>query len=284
MNDGGKTPHRRRHTLWWAAEQRRRAAVHRFEESAPGRLWGRLSAIGFFGNSFQLAALALLCFFPFLIIVTAAAGRDAAVVVVGWLGLTDEAAQAVGSLFAPATSTYTLTLTSAVLLLLGALVVAGTLQDWYQVLFDVPGGRWGNTAVRLAWLAWLFAYAATQATIGRALGGWLLPGLIGFLWAVVFWWGSMYVLLARAVPWRALFLPALVTSVCWTGLGVFSARYFSATVVANEHKYGPIGVVMVILSWLVAVGVVIHLGALTGRAIHCPDDRFRTIRSWPFRR
>ncbi|MEU6553071.1 ribonuclease BN [Streptomyces sp. NPDC046915] len=268
MSDGRKTFRPHAPALWWQAEERWRAVVRRFEESGVGRLWGRLSAVDFFGHSFQLAALALLCFFPFLIIITTAAGHDAAAVLASWLGLDQQAAQAVASLFAPETSSYTLTATSVVLLVLGAMAVAGTLQSWYQMLFDVPVGGWRKTGARLAWLAGLFAYSAAQATFARAIEGWLLHGLVGFLWAVVFWWGSMYVLLAGAVPWRSLFPPALVTSVCWTGLGVFSAHYFSGAIVANEQKYGPIGVVMVILSWLVAVGVVIHLGAIVGRAIH----------------
>ncbi|MEW2254641.1 YhjD/YihY/BrkB family envelope integrity protein [Streptomyces sp. NPDC047869] len=266
MNDGRKTSHPSQHALRWRADRAWQAAFRRFEESGPGRLWVRLSAVDFFGHSFQLAALALLCFFPFLIILTAAAGQDTAAVVAGWLGLNEQAAQAVATLFAPTTTSYTLTGTSAVLLLLGVLAVAGTLQNWYLMLFDVPEDAKWKTTARLTWLAGLFAYAAAQAAFGRVLHGWLLTGLTGFLWAVVFWWCSMYVLLAGRVPWRALLPSALVTSVCWTGLGVFSAHYFSAAIVANEQKYGPIGVVMVILSWLVAVGVVIHLGAIVGRA------------------
>ncbi|MGP3734890.1 ribonuclease BN [Streptomyces sp. GDS52] len=267
MGDGSNAPHRRRHSRWWRADQQWRAAGRRFEGSGVGLLWGRLSAVDFFGHSFQLASLAFLCFFPFLIIITAAAGRGAAMAVVSWLGLNQQAAQAVASLFVPATTSYPLTGTSAVLLLLGAMAVAGTLQSWYRMLFNVLGGGWRNTAAQLAWLAGLLAYSAAQAALGRAFGGWLLTSLIGFLWAVVFWWGSLYILLAGTVAWRALFLPALVTSVCWTGLGVFSARYFSATIVANEQKFGPIGVVMVLLSWLVAVGVIIHLGAIMGRML-----------------
>ncbi|MFC7017897.1 YhjD/YihY/BrkB family envelope integrity protein [Streptomyces viridiviolaceus] len=268
MSDGRNATGRRRHTQRWRVAHRWRAASRRLEESGAGRLWDRLSAVDFFGHSFQLASLAFLCFFPFLIIITAAAGRDAAEVVAGWLGLDQQAARAVASLFAPATSSYSLTVTSVVLLLLGAMAVAGTLQSWYRILFDVREGGWRKTAARLVWLAGLLAYAAAQAAFGRVLDGWLLLGLTGFLWAVVFWWASMYVLLAGAVAWRALFPPALVTSVCWTGLGLFSARYFSAAIVENEQTYGPVGVVMVILSWLVAVGVVIHLGAVVGRAMH----------------
>lgn len=267
MGGGRDTPRRDGRTRWRRADQRWRAAVRRFDESGAGRLWGRLSAVDFFGHSFQLAALGLLCFFPFLIIATSAAGHDAATVLIGWLGLDEQAAQAVSSLFAPTTSSYSLTATSTVLLVLGVMAVAGTLQSWYRLMFDASGRGWRDTGARLVWVVWLLGYAAAQAAVGRALGGGFLTGLLGFLWAAVFWWGSMYVLLTRVVPWRALLPAALVTSGCWTGLGVFSAHYFSASIVANEQKYGPIGVVMVILSWLVAVGVVIHLGAVVGRLL-----------------
>ncbi|WP_241968136.1 YhjD/YihY/BrkB family envelope integrity protein [Streptomyces sp. ICBB 8177] len=241
-------------------------AVGRRLRTASG-LWNRLSAIDFFGHSFQLAALAILCFFPFLIVVAAATGRDTAASVVGWLGLDQRAAQAVTTLFKPGATPGTLTLTSACLLVLGAMAVAGTLQSWYQTVFGVPRRGWHDLAACLYWLGALLAYSAAQTFAGRTIGtvgGPVWQGLFGFALATFFWWWSMKLLLSGAVRWRTLFPAALATGVCWVGLGGFSAHYFSATIVANEQSYGPIGVVMVILSWLVAVGVVVHLGSVVG--------------------
>lgn len=240
------------------------AAGRRFAASTAGRLWGRLSVADFFGHSFQLASLAFLCFFPFLILVTTAVGQDAAQIMAGWLGLNQQAAQALAGLFKPSPGSVTLTLVSALLLVAGAVAVAGTLQGWYQFLFDVPA-RWGRDLVaRLAWLTTLVAYGAAQAGTGAALTSLTLRSLSGFVLALLFWWVTMRLLLTGAVTWRFLLPAALATSVSWTGLGLFSARFFSASIVANDQKYGPVGVVMVILSWLVAVGVVIHLGAVVG--------------------
>lgn len=236
----------------------------RLATSAAGRLWSRLSAADFFGHSFQLASLAFLCFFPFLILVTTAVGQDAAKVMAGWLGLNQEAAQALAALFTPAPGSGTLTLVSALLLIAGAVAVAGTFQGWYQSLFDVPPQWWRDFAAQLVWLTVLVAYSAAQAGIGSALATLPLRGLSGFAVALLFWWGTMRLLLTGAVTWRFLLPAALATSVAWTGLGLFSSRFFSATIVANSQKYGPVGVVMVIMSWLVAVGVVIHLGAVVG--------------------
>ncbi|MEV4679941.1 YhjD/YihY/BrkB family envelope integrity protein [Streptomyces kurssanovii] len=252
---------RRRTTL----DRQRQAAARRFRDSQAGMVWSRLSAVDFFSNCFQLAALSLLCFFPFLIVVTAAAGRDAATAVAGWLGLNRQAAQAVASLFAGGEDLGSLTMTSACLLIVGAVAVAGTLQSWYQRLFDVPHRGWRDIPAQLCWLAILLAYCSAQAVAGRALEGPVLRSLFGLGVATCFWWATMYVLLVPAMRWRTLLPPAAVTAVCWTGLGVFSARFFSAAIVENNESYGPIGVVMVILSWLVAVGVVIHLGAVVGR-------------------
>ncbi|MEV6649886.1 YhjD/YihY/BrkB family envelope integrity protein [Streptomyces sp. NPDC051219] len=246
--------------------RRRQAAVRRFRDSRAGTLWSRLSAIDFLNNCFQLAALALLCFFPFLIVVTALAGRDAATTVVGWLGLNQQAAQALASLFATqGEDSGSFTVASVCMLVIGAVAVAGTLQSWYQRLFDVPCRGWRDIPAQLCWLGGLLAYCAAQALVGKALDRPVLLGLFGLAAAMCFWWVTMYVLLMPTVRWRALLPPAIVTALCWTGLGVFSARYFSAAIVDNNERYGPIGVVIVLLSWLVAVGVVIHLGAVVGR-------------------
>ena len=50
-----------------------------------------------------------------------------------------------------------------------------------------------------------------------------------------------------------------------TGLGVFSALVFSGQIVSSATDYGSIGVMMVLLSYLIGLGVCIHLGAVAGR-------------------
>ncbi|MDQ0847137.1 YhjD/YihY/BrkB family envelope integrity protein [Streptomyces sp. V1I6] len=239
-------------------------------------MWSRLTEADFFNHALQLAALALLCFFPMLIVLTEAAGRDSATVVIQWLGLNQEAAQAVTSLIVPGPGSNTVTVVSGFLMALGAMAVAGTLQSWYRLLFDVPGRGWRDVAVQVVWLVCLLVFSAVQAALGRVTGGLPLRSLAGWVWAVAFWWGTVWVLLSGAVRWRALLPTALATGVCWSGLGLFSTLYFSASIVANEQRYGPIGVVMIIISWLVAVGVIIHLGAVVGRMI---TDRPGTART-----
>ncbi|GAA3034404.1 hypothetical protein GCM10020000_09680 [Streptomyces olivoverticillatus] len=49
---------------WTTLDRKRHEAAERLGSGQVGALWNRLTAIDFFGNSFQLAALAILCFFP----------------------------------------------------------------------------------------------------------------------------------------------------------------------------------------------------------------------------
>jgi len=48
------------------------------------------------------------------------------------------------------------------------------------------------------------------------------------------------------------------------GLGVFASFYLSSTLVSDSKLYGQIGVVFTLVSWFIAIGAVITLGAVTG--------------------
>ena len=67
------------------------------------------------------------------------------------------------------------------------------------------------------------------------------------------------------MSWRALFPAALATSLCYAGLGVYTSIAFSRSIVCDDERYGPVGVVMVLVTYFIAIGVVVHLGAVLGR-------------------
>ena len=74
----------------------------------------------------------------------------------------------------------------------------------------------------------------------------------------------MHFLLAARVPWRRLLPAALFTGAFYVGLGVFSKFYFSSTITSDSRTYGTIGAILGILTWFVAIGAVIILGAVAG--------------------
>jgi membrane protein len=48
------------------------------------------------------------------------------------------------------------------------------------------------------------------------------------------------------------------------GLGVFASFYLSSTLVSDSRLYGEIGVVFTLVTWFMAMGAVITLGAVVG--------------------
>jgi membrane protein len=81
--------------------------------------------------------------------------------------------------------------------------------------------------------------------------------------APFFWW-TMDFLLAGRVPWRKLLPSAVLTGIFYGGLGVFSRFYFSGTIISDSKTYGTIGAIFGIMTWLIAIGAVIILGAVAG--------------------
>jgi len=247
-------------------------AVDWVRATAAGTFWSRLNTVDFMNSSLQFAALAVLCLFPFLIIFSAKSGGDARHALIARLGLDQQAAQDVNQLMSSGRHAVTaLSIVGAAVVIVGAIGVASTLQLWYQRVYDQPPARklTRQLADRLLWLAGLLGYLTVQdftfihlkhAGPGRA------PIYVStFILALAFYWWTPHVLLLGRVAWARLFPAAVATAVCVTGLGVFSALVFSGQIVSSDADYGSIGVMMVLLSYLIGLGVCIHLGAVAGR-------------------
>ncbi len=76
----------------------------------------------------------------------------------------------------------------------------------------------------------------------------------------------MWILLKGRLSWGELFPSALATGVCFLGMEIVFRLTLSSAIVSDYKKYGSIGVVFAIMSLLIAIGVVITLGALLGVA------------------
>jgi membrane protein len=254
-----------------AAYTKGSAVARRAKAGVPGKLWTRLDAVDFMNSSMQFAALSMLCLFPFLIILSAATGRDVRRTIVERLGLDADAAKDINELiFSGKHAVTALTVLGAIFLILGALGIASTLQVWYERVNDQPAPtHWSRVvANRAVWVIGMVLYISLQALVGRELGstGARVPAfVVEFVIAVVFWWWTADVLLLNRVSMRLLFPAGLATGVCVTGLTLFSSLFFSNSIVSSHDNYGPIGVVMVLLSYLIGLGVCLHLGSVLGR-------------------
>jgi membrane protein len=95
-------------------------------------------------------------------------------------------------------------------------------------------------------------------------GGLVLYATVALAGATAFWWFTMWLLLAGRRSWRQLFPSALATGVCWVVMVVGFRLTLSRTITTDYDQYGPVGVVFAIMSVLIAIGVVLILGALAG--------------------
>jgi membrane protein len=254
-------------------EQRARRAAEwgktKYAGSVAEDLWRRLDAMDFINQGMLFAATLLLCFFPFLIVASALAGRSVVTTLARDTGLDSQAAAAVGHLFAPsaATASAVVGTASMVFFVLGGIAAATALQEIYERAFEVPHRGMKDIPRRLAWLAVLIGTSLLTGWAGPGLrhaGGLTLLAAAGLVWATGFWWLTMWILLAGQISGRKLFPAACATGMLYVAMEVVFSLVFSAMVISNEKKYGPIGIIFALLSYLIAIGVVVILGAVVG--------------------
>jgi membrane protein len=247
------------------------ATAARVKTGSVGTFWSRLNAVDFMNSAVMFAGLFLVCFFPFLAVVDAATGRNTQKTITLRMGLSGQAAQDVDALISAGHQTVSaLSVIGAIVLVLFAIGIPGILQAWYQKVYDQPPRHGGlrQLARKLVWVAGFLAYLWLEALVGQQTGpagGRLLPFVCEFALAVLFWWGTMRFLLDGRIGWRALLPAALATGFCLTGLAVFSLLLFSGSIISGEKSYGPIGVVLVLLYYLIGAGVCLLLGAVFGQ-------------------
>jgi len=230
-------------------------------------LWHRLGVVDFMNQAMLLAATLLLCFVPFLLVLTALAGRSIVPELSWRLGLSKQAAADLGHLFTSASATSAaVTGLSWVFFILAGIAAATAVQQLYQRVFEQHPRGARDKLRAVIWLALAVGWILAAGWIGPGLRAnepvlyWIvnIPAYIGF------WWFTMWFLLAGRVSWRRLYPCAVTTGAFWMGMLAVFAVIFSGMVISYDQKYGPIGVVFGLMAFLIAVGVVIILGAAVG--------------------
>jgi membrane protein len=244
------------------------AVDRRFRGSTAEHVWNRLNAMDFINRGMLFAGMLLLCFFPFIIVVNALTGRGTVNGLVRHLGLNRQAAADVSHVFASTSATSSqVTGASYVFFVLGGVAAATAVQGLYENAYEVEARGMKDFLRRLAWLAILIGMSFVAGWIGPSLrhgGGPVFLGVLGFVATTLFWWFTMWFLLAGRVHWRELVPGAVATGAFWVGMEAVFSLIFSNEIISDDKKYGPIGVVFALMSWFIAIGVVIILGAVVG--------------------
>ena len=245
------------------------AARARYEGSLAQSFVTQLKALDFSSQIMLFGAGLLVSLLPFLILLSAFASQRIDDDIALRLGLDRRASGIVTHLFTSSPASLNVaTATSLVFVTAGTIAVAGSLQQTYEKVFRQDHRGLRDLYRLLIWVVALCLAVALESIVGRPArnitGGVGLVEVVTFAVMTPFFWWTMHFLLAGRVPWRRLLPSAIATGVFFTGLGVFSKFYFSATIISDSRTYGTIGAVFGILTWLIAIGAVIILGAVAG--------------------
>ncbi|MFE5711549.1 ribonuclease BN [Streptomyces sp. NPDC056501] len=235
-----------------------------------GHRWGAISELDLWQRSLGFAALGFLTLVPLLIVVSAAgagSGRGFAQWLGDGLGVSEAARAEIERLFSlPGQVRRTTTAFGLALLAVFGLSFGTVVQSGYENVWGLPPARWWARWRHVVWLAVLIGvlYLFAVSPFWRENPA---SGVVTLICGILFFWWSQRLLLGGRVRWLALLPGAVSTVLGLLGLRIFSRFVFSPLIASSAVTYGPFGTFLVIQTWLVAVGVVVFGGALTGRLI-----------------
>jgi membrane protein len=247
-----------------------RRADESFHKSTAGDVWDRLSGVDFMNQALLLAAVMLLWLFPNLIFLTAVTGHDFAHSISSHMGLNAEATHSVEGLFKKSSQSTAATVGAIVWLVFAVTATVAVIQKLWQTIWGVEKrGYWTESWQQVLWGFGALGVAAAVSYIQQEVNKVhpFLAALLSVTLLAAFFWLGMRLLLHNRVPYRQLIVPAVVTALFFLGLGAFSAAFLSDAVISNDKEYGLIGVVFIMMTWLLAVGVVFILGPVVGVAL-----------------
>jgi membrane protein len=244
------------------------AARGRFDGSPVQLFLRQLGALDVVNTSVLFGAALLISVLPFIILLSSLANHRIDTDLSRHIGLDRQGALIVSQLFRSSPADSAAGIVSALIFATaGTLAVADSLQVIYERVFGYPHRGWKDVPRFAAWSGVLFGVLVAESVISepvRAAVGPIGQGLVRYAGVAAFFCWTMHFLLAGRVRWRQLVRPAILTALFWVGLELFSAAYFSRTIISDSRLYGTIGVVFSLMIWFVAIGAVIVLGAAAG--------------------
>ena len=123
-----------------------------------------------------------------------------------------------------------------------------------------------NTPRAVLWLAFVGVFAALRPVAVAPFEGSVRIGATVAL-GVVLWTITPYLLLGRRVRFRRLFPSALLTAIGMTGVAIWSVIWMPHTLASSAAQFGVIGIGFAMLTWFVAVAVVLVVATTGGATI-----------------
>ena len=248
----------------------------RAEKTTVGRVQRRVMEMDLIHQAMVLAALAMMLLIPALITLSALVPlgdtHGLANTITRRLGLSARATRDVQTLFAGASVVRENTSwLGGIVTLFSAYAWPTALMKGYEIAWHLPGRRPRDLWRPVAWLAVLLCGISLMGLVaaagrGNLTGSVVVPAAAAplvLLWA---WW-TQHLLLGGRVGWRPLLPGALVIAVGLYALRAFAAVSLSSSITENYDRYGPIGIVFMLLSWFIGFSAVMLGGAVVGAEI-----------------
>ncbi|MFD8757827.1 YhjD/YihY/BrkB family envelope integrity protein [Streptomyces mirabilis] len=239
------------------------------------RLTSHLIAVNLLDSATRLAAQVFLTAVPLLFVVASFAPQGVRKEIVSSLhdvfGINGSSDQELKKVFEadPANLQQSAGAVSSLMVLLSATACSRAMQRLCQRAWRLPGASARIAAWR--WLVWIAAWLVILALLGPlrtgfGVGAWLGVPLL-LVTQVSVWWWTQHLLLAARVPWLPLLPGALLTGVALTTLSVVAKLYVPSALNRSLDRYGSLGAVFTVLSWLIGLCVVIAAGITAGAVI-----------------
>jgi membrane protein len=251
----------------------------RYDGSMAQDLVYTLGAIEFGDRIILFGAALLLSVLPLIILLSALASQRVDDDIARHLGLGLQGTRILEGLFRTSSVSFNLgVFVSLALSLAGTIAVARSVQVIYERTFEQAHLRGNGNVLRcFVWVVVLAGLLIFDTEISGPLrnqpAGPVLLGLVDFVLVTLFFWWSIHFLLAGRESWTRVAPSAVATAAFWMGLGLFASFYLSSTLVSDSRLYGEIGVVFTLVTWFIAMGAVITLGAVVGVVRHRRTQR-----------
>ncbi|MET9296988.1 YhjD/YihY/BrkB family envelope integrity protein [Streptomyces sp. NPDC003077] len=153
--------------------------------------------------------------------------------------------------------------------LLSATAFSRVLQRLCERSWHLPHS--GVRIVAWRWALWLVVWVAallSQEVLRRAFGAGPALGVpLQLVGAVLMWWWTQHLLLAGRVPWRPLLPGAVLTGVGAVVFSLLSRLWMPRALSRSVERYGPLGSVFTLLSWLILFFATVVVGIAVGQVL-----------------
>jgi membrane protein len=253
------------------------ATKERIDSSSVGHVQRRLVQADLSNQAMILASLALSLMLPVLVTVAAllplGEAHSLPAAVGQRLGLSSEAIADLQKLFPTRDAVRgSSTVLGSIFTLVSAYAWPTALQRGYEIAWGVPSRGWRGLWRPFAWLTAFVAIGAVLLVLPRSgLADPWRTILVLVLWTPVLFgwsWWTQYFLLRGEVGWRQLLAGAVAMTIGLVAVRAFAAVYLSTAIHYNFSRYGPLGIVFMLLTWLIVLSVVMLGGPVLGAALH----------------